>query len=156
MKFTFKHSVSGEIKIIEFTDKEIQSLLEDELIERASDCDCQPIGETNVVECNCDDYYCDFILQDRDTIPPEPVVFEELHYDENGLMLSASYPITAHLILEFTDFLAKAHAQNFLTMNVKNCDHDYEVTIRKKNGKTPAERIKELEAKIQDGKDYTP
>ena len=65
MKFTFKHPESGEIKIVFLCESEIQRRLEDQLQEELT-CDCQPIGETNVVECNCVDYLDEFELQDRD------------------------------------------------------------------------------------------
>lgn len=65
MDFIFKHKTSGEIKTVSLTEKQIQKLLEYELYEEYLKCDCEPVGETNVVECNCDDYLCGFKLQDR-------------------------------------------------------------------------------------------
>lgn len=64
MKFKFKHPKSGEIRFIELTPQEIQDQLSDYLHDNLT-CDCEPIGETNVVECSCEDYLCDFELQDQ-------------------------------------------------------------------------------------------
>jgi len=64
MDFVLKHPKTGEIAIIVFSNRAIQNHLEDE-IKDAHTCDCEPIGETNVVECNCEDYLCEFELQDR-------------------------------------------------------------------------------------------
>lgn len=65
MDFTFKHKISGEVKVISLSEKEIQSRLADQLLTEDLTCDCEPVGETNVVECNCEDYFCDFELQER-------------------------------------------------------------------------------------------
>ncbi|MCG6387523.1 hypothetical protein K6U51_12295 [Vibrio fluvialis] len=67
MTFTFKHPESGEIKFVTLTADEIQNRLADQLIDELS-CDCSPVGETNVIECNCDDYLYEFELQDRDDV----------------------------------------------------------------------------------------
>lgn len=64
MNFIFKHPASGEIKTISLSDVEIQQLLSDQLADELT-CDCEPVGETNVVECNCEDYISEFELQDR-------------------------------------------------------------------------------------------
>ena len=66
MKFEFTHPVTGEVKIVSHTDQEIQNLLADHLYDELG-CDCEPAGETNVVECNCEDYLCEFKLQNRCT-----------------------------------------------------------------------------------------
>jgi len=64
MDFIFIHPGSREQKTISLSEEEIQDRLADELHDELS-CDCQPIGETNVVECGCDDYIQDFELIDR-------------------------------------------------------------------------------------------
>jgi len=66
MEFTFKHVETGEIKTLSLSEKEMSNLIEsdvllDEFI--SQECKCEPVGETNVVECSCDDYLCDFELQ---------------------------------------------------------------------------------------------
>lgn len=65
MEFKFKHSKSGEIKTISLSYSEIQEKLESELYDQVGCCDCEPVGETNVVECGCEDYLEGFVLQDR-------------------------------------------------------------------------------------------
>jgi hypothetical protein len=64
-EFLFKHPESGETKIVRLSAGEIQNRLSDQLLDELS-CDCEPIGETNVVECNCGDYIVEFELQDRE------------------------------------------------------------------------------------------
>lgn len=66
IKFVFKHNKTGDIKEFELTINEIQDKLEDELYEMLV-CDCEPVGESNVIECNCEDYLEDFILQKQGT-----------------------------------------------------------------------------------------
>ncbi len=68
MDFTFKHQESGEIKTVTLSPKEIQRRLMDDLYNDCLSCDCEPIGETNVVECNCEEYLCGFELQDRSEV----------------------------------------------------------------------------------------
>lgn len=65
MEFKFKHPKSGEVRSVFLTDEQIQDMLGDELGESLT-CDCEPIGETNVVECNCEYYLCEFELMDRE------------------------------------------------------------------------------------------
>ena len=64
MNFTFKHPVSGEVKTVHLSEDEIQHMLSGDLYEELT-CDCEPVGETNVVECNCEEYLEEFELQDR-------------------------------------------------------------------------------------------
>lgn len=45
---------------------------EDDLISRLTDCGCQPIGETNTVECNCEEEWVDCeILIGEETKPEQ-------------------------------------------------------------------------------------
>ncbi len=59
--FKFKHPETGEIK---YASLEVWQLSQIEgVVDDARDqlrCDCQPVGETNVIECNCEDYINDF------------------------------------------------------------------------------------------------
>ncbi|MFF2532411.1 acetyltransferase [Brevibacillus sp. NPDC058079] len=36
---------------------------EEELVQKMTKCYCQPIGETNVIECNCDEEWEDYTLK---------------------------------------------------------------------------------------------
>jgi hypothetical protein len=65
MNFEFKHPETGEIKFVTLSKSDIQDRLSDQLPDELT-CDCEPIGETNVVECNCEDYLWQFELQDRE------------------------------------------------------------------------------------------
>lgn len=62
LDFKFKHTKTGEEKIVNFTEKEIRDLIEEEAYDKVQECDCEPIGETNVIECNCIDYLEHFEL----------------------------------------------------------------------------------------------
>jgi uncharacterized phage protein (TIGR01671 family) len=62
-EFVFQHVDSKEIKTKRFTLDEIANGFEDDLF--ILECDCEPVGETNVVECNCEDYLEDFRLIDK-------------------------------------------------------------------------------------------
>lgn len=87
MDFLFKHPTSGETKVVSIANREIF----DHLAEIAQDklvCACEPVGETNVVECNCDEYLADFELQ------PLP----ETGADEGG-SLRETAPVRAEVIV---------------------------------------------------------
>lgn len=46
-----------------YTARQILSFFDEEdLASHASKCDCQPVGETNLVECNCDAEWEDYTL----------------------------------------------------------------------------------------------
>jgi len=60
-EFVFKNENSKEVIISQpYTLKQIMDLQVDDIREHSLTCDCQPVGETNVVECNCEDYYDEF------------------------------------------------------------------------------------------------
>jgi len=67
MDFKFENEVTGEVKIVRLTPAEIQEELHDHLFDKLADniCSCQPIGETNVVVCNCEDIIEQFRLTPR-------------------------------------------------------------------------------------------
>lgn len=62
--FEFMHPGSQERRTVSLTKNEIGSGMEDVLYERlvAQFCSCESVGETNVVDCNCDEYGHDFEL----------------------------------------------------------------------------------------------
>lgn len=66
MDFKLKHDKTGEFLEISIPDFEIQELLSDYIYDIAVECDCEPIGETNVVECNCMDFLEGYRLEPRD------------------------------------------------------------------------------------------
>jgi hypothetical protein len=61
MEFIFKHPKTGETLKAEISDEKIREFFEDDAREQIG-CNCQPIGETNVVECNCSDFFDEFEL----------------------------------------------------------------------------------------------
>jgi hypothetical protein len=61
MKFEFKNPNTGEKKTVNIDDAMIRMQLEEFAYEKL--CECQPVGETNVIECECAEYYEDFELQ---------------------------------------------------------------------------------------------
>lgn len=64
MLFEMRHPWSKESRTIEFTRKDVSDGLEDLLYDKLAEaiCHCDPVGETNVVGCNCDEYIHDFGL----------------------------------------------------------------------------------------------
>lgn len=60
-EFVFRNPNSKEVIIsAPYTLNEIRDCQLDDIRESCLVCDCEPIGETNVVECNCEDYYDQF------------------------------------------------------------------------------------------------
>lgn len=59
MDFKFKHPKSGEVEEVSIPDAVIRERFEEEARDKI-DCGCKPVGETNVVECNCDEYFDQF------------------------------------------------------------------------------------------------
>lgn len=67
MDFTFKHPKTGEVRIVSMSDSAIQQELDRfDVLRDLLDCGCEPIGETNVVDCNCSDYLDEFELMPRE------------------------------------------------------------------------------------------
>lgn len=64
MLFQLKHPDTGDAHTVALTRADIADGMDDTLFEKLGDliCDCQPVGETNVVDCNCDDYIYEFEL----------------------------------------------------------------------------------------------
>lgn len=52
MTFRFKNS-NGDIKDVDVSIDIIFERCADEAYELLANCQCEPVGETNVVECNC-------------------------------------------------------------------------------------------------------
>jgi hypothetical protein len=64
MRFTFKHPKTKDTIILHVSDREIQNILADDLRDRLT-CTCEPVGETNCIDCNCEEYYDELVLQER-------------------------------------------------------------------------------------------
>lgn len=65
MVFTYRHHASGKIEEVSLSRAEIAEHMSDELFDKltARFCKCELIGETNVLDCNCDEYSDQFELQ---------------------------------------------------------------------------------------------
>ena len=72
VQFTFRHPVSGEEVSVFMSLTEIQEKLSDEIYDKlaSSVCSCEPIGETNVVDCNCSDHVDEYDLLPVPVIAP--------------------------------------------------------------------------------------
>lgn len=57
LEFTLVHPADGEKHTVTLTREEVQEQMADELYEKLGEliCHCEPVGETNVVDCNCID-----------------------------------------------------------------------------------------------------
>ena len=73
MDFQFKHIETGQIKSVSLSHQEIQEKLTDDLYDELGEtiCRCESIGETNVVECNCESYFEKFELTGYAPIPAQ-------------------------------------------------------------------------------------
>ncbi|MBM2884048.1 hypothetical protein JFK97_06560 [Chromobacterium phragmitis] len=87
MEFIYRHPERGQEVTVELSRAEIADRMNEELFEKlvASFCHCQPVGETNVVECNCSEYGEEFELivaeptvKDSLTVQPAPAVPERV------------------------------------------------------------------------------
>jgi hypothetical protein len=62
IQLTLKSDITGRVIKKSYTARQLLESDEIEVVQEMSACDCQPIGETNVVECNCDDEWYDYTL----------------------------------------------------------------------------------------------
>ena len=83
IKFMYEHPESKERLVSrEYSINELLDTSEEEIQQDTCHCECQPIGETNVVECNCDDYFEDFELLGNNQDSPE--LFENVEKEKGG------------------------------------------------------------------------
>jgi len=61
--YRFVHPGNGDSRTVSIDRQFIVDRLIDEIYEKI-DCGCEPIGETYVVECNCDEYFEQFELEE--------------------------------------------------------------------------------------------
>lgn len=64
LTFKYRHPTTGETLSVTLEKSEVAEGMEDSLYEKLAGqlCSCEPIGETNVVDCNCSEYTDDFEL----------------------------------------------------------------------------------------------
>ena len=62
MPFDFEHPLSKERRTVTLTKRDVFDGMEDYFYDKLSEqiCQCESVGETNVVDCNCDEYVHDF------------------------------------------------------------------------------------------------
>lgn len=64
MSFDFEHPLSKERRTVSLTKRDVYDGMEDYFYDKLGEqiCQCESVGETNVVDCNCDEYIHDFEL----------------------------------------------------------------------------------------------
>lgn len=66
-----KSKISGRIVEGKVTQRRLLELIDEaDLIDELTACNCQPVGETYVVECNCDEEWMDCEVLIGDEIMP--------------------------------------------------------------------------------------
>lgn len=98
MCFQLKHPDTGDTHTVMLNRSEVADGMDDTIFEKLGDliCDCQPAGETNVVECNCDDYIYEFELANA-----APVLNDAI----------AASPVAPVAQIDFADRVAELEAQ---------------------------------------------
>ena len=71
IRFIFKHP-NGEVKTVRVSMDRIINLIEDELLETVCSCDCQPVGESNFLDCGCWDHYQECRLDSYQILQMKP------------------------------------------------------------------------------------
>ncbi|UPI13373.1 hypothetical protein [Bacillus phage SBSphiJ7] len=65
-----KSKISGRLKRGLFTARQLLDTYEDDLVCTLTECNCQPVGETYVVDCNCceewEDYEITFNIENKE------------------------------------------------------------------------------------------
>lgn len=66
MSFEFEHPISKEIRTVTLTKQDVYDGMEDYFYDKLGEqiCQCESVGETNVIDCNCDEYVHDFEILD--------------------------------------------------------------------------------------------
>lgn len=64
LRFEYRHPKTGEAYTVSLSREEVVEMMDQELFEKltACFCECEPIGETYVVDCRCDEYADQFEL----------------------------------------------------------------------------------------------
>ena len=83
----------------------------------------------------------------------EPEI-ERVEIDKNHVEIQARHPAFFKMAEGMAKLMKETGAENFLTMEMRDEDTEYEVTLRKKQGKTPAQKIAELEDSQKSLKQY--
>ena len=84
MDFTFTHPDSREQKTLHLSEEQLVEMIDSDLILEKmveEQCNCEPVGETNVTECDCDEYYYEFELDEPKKQPKKKLEINEAEID---------------------------------------------------------------------------
>lgn len=62
IEVTVRSEKTGSVKTGSFSARELLQRDEEDIVETLTQCDCQPVGETYVVECNCYEEWEEYVL----------------------------------------------------------------------------------------------
>ena len=68
LNLKFKHHQSNEIKMLSLSRQQIIDEIGEYQLLDMLECNCEPVGETNVVDCNCGEYFEEFELIAEDDL----------------------------------------------------------------------------------------
>ncbi|POA45577.1 hypothetical protein C1893_23260 [Pseudomonas sp. MPR-ANC1] len=81
LTFKYRDPASSEVRIVGLTKAEVEEGMQDTLHEKltAQLCQCEPVGETNVADCNCNDYAAEFerVADQAGQRPPVTVILPD-------------------------------------------------------------------------------
>ncbi|MCY8081747.1 acetyltransferase [Bacillus inaquosorum] len=63
IEVTVKSKKTGKVKRGSYSARELLQSNEEDIIDDMTKCDCQPVGETYVVECNCCEEWEEYDLE---------------------------------------------------------------------------------------------
>ncbi|MGN7308555.1 acetyltransferase [Bacillus subtilis] len=66
IKITVISKKTGKVKRGTYSARELLQRDEEDIVDQLTKCDCQPVGETNVVECNCCEEWEEYVLYFED------------------------------------------------------------------------------------------
>lgn len=80
LTFQYQHPFTKEIRTVTLTKADIVDGMEDGMYEKLVKqfCQCESVGETNVIDCNCDEYIHDFDLVSDDATPATAPLHQQL------------------------------------------------------------------------------
>ncbi len=116
VQFNFNHPVSGEEVSVAMSLKEIQENLTNELYDKLSEsvCSCEPVGENNVVDCNCGDHVDEYVLQ------PEPEIASRTERLSNRYGIDGDYfgKNLSRMIRDFDSFTPDELARHLFRLGL--------------------------------------
>lgn len=97
--FKMYNKRNGQTHTIELSQHDLLPLVDEALQEKLADiiCHCEPLGETNVVDCDCGDYIDEFAVNESEIRqPPELLaMLEALQSAESALVLEGHHQSAA-------------------------------------------------------------